>query len=404
MTQRIALSQLRPGMYVSGVPGAWIEHALWRTRFLVRDENDIERLRRAGVAEVLIDPTRGEAADNSPAAVIAAPPAVEVALPAAPPPAASVPFASEVERAARIYRAARPRVLGLFNEARLGQAIDSAGAVALVDEINASVTRNAAALVSIARLKSADEYTFMHSVAVCALMIALARQLSLDETAVRAAGLAGLLHDLGKASLPIEVLNKPGRLTEDEFALVRSHPQQGCDLLHDAGIRDAVALDVCLHHHEKLDGSGYPEGLAGAAISRMARMGAICDVYDAITSDRPYKRGWDPAESIRKMGEWCGNHFDPEIFKAFVRSVGIYPVGALVRLASGRLAVVVEQNPVLTTPRVKVMFSTRSQLHIAPEEVDLSRSNDRIVAREDARAWGLTHLDELWAGEAARRG
>ena len=130
-------------------------------------------------------------------------------------------------------------------------------------------------------------------------------------------------------------------------------------------------------------------------------MGAVCDVYDAITSNRPYKTGWDPAESLRKMAEWANGHFDGKVFQAFVKSLGIYPIGSLVRLSSGRLGVVVEQTTKsLTTPCVKVFFSTKSNMRIVPEMVDLSKPsvNDKIASREDPAKWRFTDLNELWSG------
>src|SRR5690606_37008692 len=151
---------------------------------------------------------------------------------------------------------------------------------------------------------TADEYTYMHSVAVCALMAALARTLGLNEAEQREAATAGLLHDVGKMAIPIEILNKPGRLTDDEFRLIMTHPDAGYVMLMRGGLVPNVALDVCLHHHEKFDGSGYPHGLQGDGISLQARMGALCDVYDAVTSDRPYKKGWNPAEAIHRMAQW----------------------------------------------------------------------------------------------------
>ena len=150
-----------------------------------------------------------------------------------------------------------------------------------------------------------------------------------------------------------------------------------------------------------MDGTGYPDKLPGEKISLIARMAAICDVYDAITSDRPYKRGWDPAESLRRMADWTKTHFDARLFQAFVKSIGIYPVGSLVRLASGRIGVVTEQAPQsLVTPRVKVFFSTKSDLRIPPEIVDLSLPDcpDKIVAREDPDKWRFPDLNELWTG------
>ncbi|HJW03652.1 MAG TPA: HD-GYP domain-containing protein, partial [Azospira sp.] len=252
--------------------------------------------------------------------------------------------------------------------------------------------------------KTADDYTYMHSVAVCALMVALARQLGLDEAQTRAAGMAGLLHDLGKAAIPLAILNKPGKLTDDEFAVIKTHPAEGHAILLEGKGVTAEALDVCLHHHEKINGSGYPKGLKGEEISLLAKMGAVCDVYDAITSNRPYKAGWCPAESIKKMAEWADGHFDPRVFQAFVKSLGIYPIGSFVRLESGRLGVVVEQSEKsLLAPRVKVFFSAKANAYISPELVDLSRPGirDKIAGREDPAKWGINNVDEIWSRAAA---
>jgi len=180
---------------------------------------------------------------------------------------------------------------------------------------------------------------------------------------------------------------------------------EGYKRLQAMGHVDPIALDVCLHHHEKTDGSGYPKGLKDEEISLFAKMGAVCDVYDAITSNRPYKNGWDPAESLRKMAEWANGHFDHKVFQAFVKSLGIYPIGSLVRLQSGRLGVVVEQSAKsLTTPLVKVFFSTKSNLRIPPEVIDLSAPtcSDRIAGREDPAKWKFPDLDELWSGLPGR--
>jgi putative nucleotidyltransferase with HDIG domain len=307
----------------------------------------------------------------------------------------------EMARAAKICAQAKQAVTSMFEEARMGKAVDSGNARKLVEEISDSVTRNPGALISLARLKTADDYTYMHSVAVCALMISLGRQIGVDEDIIPRLGIAGLLHDLGKAMMPQEVLNKPGKLTDEEFGIMKRHPSEGAKLLQDSDGIDDIALDVALHHHEKTDGSGYPEGLKDNEISLYAKMGAVCDVYDAITSNRPYKAGWDPAESLRKMAEWANGHFDPTVFQAFVKSLGIYPVGSLLRLTSGRLGLVVEQSPKsLLTPRIKVFFSTRSNTRIRPTLIDLSQPGcpEKIASREDPANWSFPDLNELWSG------
>jgi hypothetical protein len=173
-------------------------------------------------------------------------------------------------------------------------------------------------------------------------------------------------------------------------------------LLEAKGVGE-IALDVCLHHHEKMDGTGYPKGLKGDQISLYAKMGAVCDVYDAITSNRPYKEGWCPAESLKKMSEWSRGHFDEVVFQAFVRSIGIYPVGTLVKLQSGRLGVVIEQQvgKSLLLPKVRAFFSSKSMTYISPVLLDLAAPGiqDKIVSREDASTWGLKDISHYWLGD-----
>jgi len=210
-----------------------------------------------------------------------------------------------------------------------------------------------------------------------------------------------MLHDLGKAAMPQEILNKPGKLTDEEFDIIKTHPARGYEMLLDSTNVSDGAKDVCLHHHERVDGTGYPDGLAGEKISLLGRRGAVCDVYDAVTSDRPYKAGWDPAQALAQMATWKG-HFDSAVFQSFVKSVGIYPTGSLVRMSSGRLAVVLEQNPAaLTKPRVKVFFSTKSGMPLEPRILDLAAGGvtERIEAREPPESWNFTYLRELWGGD-----
>ena len=400
MIKKIQASQLLQGMYVHALCGHWIDHPFWKERFLLSDAQDILRIQRSAISEVMIDTDKGRdlpaatAPSRAPAA--SAPAAAETHGV----PARRESMDAEVSRAMRIVTRAKAAVTSMFNDARMGQAINTLESEALVDEISSSVLRHPHALISLSRLKSSDEYTYMHSVAVCALMMALARQLQLPEGWVREAGIAGLMHDIGKMTIGSDILNKPGRLTDPEFAAMRLHPQGGVKILQQSGVLNAAAYDVCLHHHEKFDGTGYPFGLQGEQISIFSRMAAICDVYDAITSERPYKKAWGPAHSIREMASWAG-HFDEKIFQAFVRAVGIYPVGALVRLQSQRIGVVVEQDDKsLLRPRVMLLISARTRMQLERKVLDLGRAGeeDKIVRIESAKDWNLGDIDELWAG------
>lgn len=406
MLKKIAVEQLVIGMHLKEFCGSWMEHPFWRSGFVITDPKDLVTIRASAIREVWIDCSKGldVAVGELAVSVSESEEQVEAELREAVSSLRDIAPLSvdqELVRAAKICHQSKQAVLSMFQEARMGKTVDTGGAKQLVQEITDSVTRNPGALISLARLKTADDYTYMHSVAVCAMMVALAKQLGLSEEDTRSAGIAGLMHDLGKAAMPMDVLNKPGKLTDAEFAIIKTHPEEGYKLLQTGNDVDPMVLDVCLHHHEKVDGSGYPKGLKGDQISLFAKMGAVCDVYDAITSNRPYKLGWDPAESLRKMAEWATGHFDGKVFQAFVKSLGIYPIGSLVQLSSGRLAVVVEQtNKSLTTPRVKVFYSTKSHMRIVPEVVDLSRPgiNEKIVSREDPAKWKFPDLDELWSG------
>ena len=414
MLKKIAVSDLRQGMHLHALDGSWLAHPFWRSKFVLTDDADLQAVIGSGVSHCWIDASKGldvgvpaPAATEDPVERALTQPAPLIELPAStdavPQPSAS--FEAEMAQAARICKKAKREVQRLFGDVRMGKTLNDGALQPLVEELAESVFRNPGALVSLTRLKTKDDYTYMHSVAVCALMITLARGLGMGAKACREAGMAGLLHDVGKALMPLEVLNKPGRLTDAEFDVMRSHPARGHALLAEGGAAAAAALDVCLHHHERIDGSGYPHGLEGEAITRMARMGAICDVYDAISSARPYKAAWDPADAISRMASWAG-HFDPTLFAVFVRSLGIYPTGSLVRLRSGRLAVVVKQHTKeLTAPTVRVFFSTKSNLPIEVRQIDLARAdaNDAIAAREPRGQWNFPHLDTLWTGDHALR-
>lgn len=381
-----------------------MDHPFWRKSFKLDDEELLQKLIASPVPDVIIDTSKGldVLMETLPAEAIMETLDQPIAPSAPTPEHKPVSAEQERERAKRLLKASKQAVTSMFNEVRMGKALNAQDAMPIVEEITASVTRNGSALISLARLKSKDDYTYMHSVAVCALMVALAKELNLSDDEVKQAGLAGLLHDIGKSAVPLDILNKPGKLTEDEFAQVKEHPAAGHAILLEAeGMNmQPGALDVCLHHHEKVDGTGYPHGLQSDQISLLAKMGAVCDVYDAVTSNRPYKEGWEPGVSLQRMAQWSKTHFDDLVFKAFVKSVGIYPVGSMVKMKSGRLGVVMDQSAKsLLTPVVKVFFSTRSRTRIPVEVIDLSKpsAQDQIVGHEDPVLWGIDNIHELWS-------
>ena len=422
MIKKIPASELRFGMYIHDLGLSWMDHPFWRARFTLEDPADLQRILDNAIAEVSIDTSKGldvlaaaperradrvaEMAvasafdDTAPGRAAGIDDCVAATPDQAPAQGAgkTVGFLEEVQVARRLIAQARQQVTQMFNDARMGQVPRAAAVLPLVEEISASVARNPDALISLARMKSRDDYTYMHSVAVCGLMVALARQLGLAPAQVREAGVGGLLHDIGKVAIPLEILNKPASLCAAEYEIVMRHPVAGAELLSQVPGIPGAAVDVVRHHHERFDGRGYPDGLAGGEIDLMARMGTVCDVYDAVTSQRSYNVGWNPAQALSRMAAWKG-HFDTAVFQAFVRTVGIYPVGSLVRLESGRLAVVVDQSRAsLLSPEVRVFFSTRTMQPLPHQVLRPGGFGcpDRIVAREDPADWGFEHLDDLW--------
>lgn len=396
MLKRIRRDQTRLGMFIHGFEGSWFSHPFWRRRFLLTEAIDLAALLDSEVDAVIIDIEKGADVIPAPAQPSAGSaggqkPGAHLAF-SSPSAAPGRDLAAEQARAAATQTVNRAKKVmrDVFDGARLGKAIESAAVMAVVEDITDTIERNRHALLKVIRLKSKDEYTYLHSVAVCALMVNLARQLGLDEHAASELGTAGLLHDIGKMAVPSEVLNKPARLTDEEFALVQTHPEQGYRLLEDSGV-PAAALDVCRHHHEKIDGTGYPHRLRGDEISLAARMGAICDVYDALTSNRPYKNAWSPMEAIKRMHSWQGQ-FDPDLLFAFMQSIGVFPVGMVVQLRSNRLGVVMDNGRRASRPKVLAFFSTREREFVAPEIVVAGEdlAHDMILGEANPAAWGIT--------------
>lgn len=399
--KRIPVSQLQLGMYVEEIRGSSaLNDLLWAKNFLVNDLRMLERIRSMDAREAWVDISKSE---NVPPELLVEDEPAEPRSSAKAEAYADikpVTLAEEMRQAGRIFSESKTIVNSMFESASLGRSIDMAVLEKLVDDLSYSVARNPHAIISLSRLRRVSEYTGMNAVAVSAMMMALARQLNLDYDQVHSAGLAGLLHDLGKAAMPANLLNKTGKLLPKELAVIQSHASEGIRMLERIGVKDPIVLDVCLHHHEKIDGSGYPERLSGDQISLFAKMCAICDVYDAITSNRPYKAGWSPAETLRRMAGEMKGHFDPRIFQAFVKTIGAYPIGSLVRLESGRLAVVVEQTASLAVPKVKVFYHHQKG-QIPVQEIDLTApdAGDKIEKFEDPANWRFTDLNRYWVGD-----
>ena len=416
MLIEVGTEQLSVGMYVHSLDLAWYEHPFWSRRFLIRDQSDLEALLNAGPKVIVIDDSKGVGlSPSSETETSLEPGSTDVAsasetssetdlyktssskavtnrsnTPQMPStfltPEAEIrrtPLlgdarAAEMRRATKMLERSKTEVINLFEDARLGKAITTDKISSLVSQISKSVNKDPSIILNVARLKSKDEYTYLHSVSVCALMINLGRRLGLDEAVVQDLGLAGMLHDLGKMSIPDIILNKPGKLDDDEWTVVRSHPEKGHAILLQADCGTPTALDVCLHHHEKMDGTGYPFRIPGENISLAARMAAICDVYDAITSQRSYNKPLSGAMALAKMMSWRG-HFDPDLLRAFVESLGIFPIGSIVHLTNETLAVVIGEDPEdYSMPLVRIFYDLPSRSAVENRDIQIIRDSGSI--------------------------
>lgn len=402
MLKKIPVERLAPGMYVHDLGVAWADHPFTFNRFKLKSEDQIAELMAAGLAAVYIDTDKGDDIHDGHDAPTAADVRAdinarlhEVARETDPP--LRITVAEEIHNARLLYQRAGDVVRDVMHDARLGKAVQIENVEGLVDDITQSVVRNSGALLAMLRLKNKDDYTFMHCVSVGTLMVTFGRSLGLTGEALRQAGIGGFVHDVGKTLVPDAILNKAGRLTDGEFLLIKRHPAEGHQILKRSSNVGTAPLDITLHHHERMDGKGYPEKLPEERISQLARMAAIVDVYDAITSDRPYHKGIAPTEALRKMLEWCNGHFDETLLRKFIRCIGIYPTGTLVRLDNGWLAVVTEQNSTdLLRPAVRAFYCSHARAPIAPQDIDLARAGaPRIVADESPQAWGIDPLHHL---------
>ncbi len=396
----IETHQLTLGMFVHALKGSWFSSPFWRRRFLISESGDIEAIHKAGIDRVTIDTAKGtgipEPAAKSPAnrgepRMNCQPSGVLQSITAG----GDVPL-TERDQARAVIARSKAMMRRVFERVAHGAAVNTSDIDTVVEDVAEAMLRNQKALTGLLRLRSKDEYTYVHSVAVCALMIGLGRQIGLGEAQVRELGMAGLLHDIGKLAIPAAILNKPTKLTEAEFAQVMTHPERGVAIIRRGGGIPAVAIEVCHHHHEKFDGTGYPAKISGTAISLAARMGAICDVYDALTSDRSYKSAWSPLAAVATMHRSHGQ-FDPDLLFSFFQALSLWPAGLMARTHSGLLGVVLPPKPRETLARLRLFYDVIGARMIRPRDITLSSvgGEHAIAAQESPVIWGVPHWEKF---------
>ncbi|MBO0125796.1 HD-GYP domain-containing protein [Agrobacterium sp. OT33] len=304
MLKRISTRQLTVGMFIEAVEGTLSNrHIMQRHRFLLRHEDVVRQLKSSGAESIVINTARGNDVEGGPGAGTAAP---------------VKPDSSSETMAAvsHAVRSAADAVAETFAAVEAGGVVSLKGMAAETGKISEAVQSNPAIFIGVTRLKSKDETTFVHSVSVSGLMMHFGSYLGLDKATVDLLGISGLLHDIGKVEIPSSILNKADGLSPNEREIINLHPAFGRDILSRNEQMPEMVLDVCFNHHERMDGGGYPSGRSGAEISLYARIAAICDVYDAVTSVRPYKKPWTANDALTWMLRREG-HFDVQLLKKF---------------------------------------------------------------------------------------
>lgn len=306
-------------------------------------------------------------------------------------------FTENLLKAKKARDKTRGYIDDMLGEAKMGEIIDTHTAKKLVAELASNIVENLDASMWLTQLKSRDEYTAIHSLNVCVLSLTFGRSLGLGINELEELGLGALLHDIGKMQVPLEILNKPGKLTDEEFEIMKSHPSKGYEMLiKDTTLSDEV-LNIVKSHHERLNGKGYPDNLPEQNISYFTKIVSIVDVYDAITSDRVYHDGMTPHEALKRLYEWMPDNYDTELMQAFIKTIGIYPVGSVVELKTGHIGLVVKLSeshrlkPVvmLIMNRHKEYYPRRKLVNLASTIWDKRDGKPEIKRILDAKEFNI---------------
>ena len=402
MIKKVPKADLKLGMFIHDLNCGWMDHSFLRNSFMLRKESDLQKLIESGITEVYIDTIKGIDSVQAPTQMeVEAELAARILATPNPkfPTGIQTSHQEELGFARQIQKEANKVIHSILGDVRMGKQIQVERLSPVVSQITDSILRNQGTLVSLCRIREGDTYTFQHSVSVCTLLVTFCRYMEMSPEAIHEAGIGGMLHDIGKMRVPDHILNKPGKLTDPEFAIMKEHVTLGLETLRQTPGISRTVIQVAGEHHERFEGSGYPEKIRGAEISVLGRMAAIVDVYDAITSNRIYHKGMEPPAALTKLFEWSDQHFDPELVQHFIQAIGIYPVGSLVRLNSSRLAVVIEQGAQgLLFPKVRVIFDIEHNRKLAPVDLDLSKpetGGDAILRNEEPEDWGINPFDYL---------
>ncbi|HDI1212394.1 TPA: HD-GYP domain-containing protein [Aeromonas hydrophila] len=381
----IPVNQLQPGMYVIAIISQTGGMEIAQMG-LVTTRQQINDLVKRGVLTVRVDLARSKLPGIE--QVISPDPAIS--------PTSTQRSSGNGEgrelKIRRLYQEARELQGKFIRHLKAGEPIDITPLAAVAEEMVDTMFTHGDAMLCLARIRAKDAYLMEHSMNVAILLANFGRYLDLDRSVLKELTLGGLLHDVGKIMTPDEVLNKPGKLTDEEFAVMRQHVVHSYEILSNTPGITATMLEVAANHHERLDGTGYPQRLKGEQLSLYTRMSGIVDVYDAVTADRVYKQGMQPTQAFRILLKGINHHFDAELVTKFIKCMGVYPVGTLVQLSNQRLAIVMQRNPhEPLKPVVKVIYHGAQRHYLEVQWLDLAKNGvqETIESTVDPKEFGI---------------
>ncbi|WP_324000766.1 HD-GYP domain-containing protein [Aeromonas hydrophila] len=383
----IPVNQLQPGMYVIAIISQTGGMEIAQMG-LVTTRQQINDLVKRGVLTVRVDLARSKLPGIE--QVISPDPAISSTSTQRP--SGSGNGEGRELKIRRLYQEARELQGKFIRHLKAGEPIDITPLAAVAEEMVDTMFTHGDAMLCLARIRAKDAYLMEHSMNVAILLANFGRYLDLDRSVLKELTLGGLLHDVGKIMTPDEVLNKPGKLTDEEFAVMRQHVVHSYEILSNTPGITATMLEVAANHHERLDGTGYPQRLKGEQLSLYTRMSGIVDVYDAVTADRVYKQGMQPTQAFRILLKGINHHFDAELVTKFIKCMGVYPVGTLVQLSNQRLAIVMQRNPhEPLKPVVKVIYHGTQRHYLEVKWLDLAKNGvqETIESTVDPKEFGI---------------
>lgn len=364
----ISINELTPGMFVNQITEQSGKLKL-TSQGKVTSQSIVDSLRQRGVKKLIIDLSKQFEPDGGLPVQASAP--VK-----APQPKAT--FAQEMVRAEKLHKQGKAIQKTLLDSVSKGLPFDDKIPREFSHKLVESIERNPDALLCLSKIREKDDYLLEHSLNVAIILANFGQFIGMSDKEVNDLAYAGFLHDMGKIRIPDEILHKPGRLTDPEMDEMKKHVEYGVQALEAASI-DGSLIRVVSEHHERLDGKGYPAGTASDDISHAGRMLAIADMYDALTADRCYKAGMPSQKALKILLDETPHKLDKQLVLQFIKCMGVYPVGSLVKLSSEKLAMVLRQTTSPTEPVVKVFYSLKGGHFLEPKDMDIQKEPNITV-------------------------